>query len=140
MIYLSTTNEQGFVYYFGIFYLKIGKFYTFFQLGKGPVMGPKISPGKSLVRGAWLHSGTALDFELRGPGVDPCCVLEQGTLTLHSTDPVPIKPWLWLDMNEKLLTEMVNLNTNKEVLVMREPEGGLTVTGTYLMNMHIKAT
>ena len=48
MIYLSTTNEQGFIYYFGIFYLKIGKFYTFFQLGKGPVMGPKISPGKSL--------------------------------------------------------------------------------------------
>ena len=45
---LSTTNEQGFIYYFGIFYLKIGKFYTFFQLGKGPVMGPKISPGKSL--------------------------------------------------------------------------------------------
>ena len=32
----------------GFFYLKIGKFYTFFQLGKGPVMGPKISPGKSL--------------------------------------------------------------------------------------------
>ena len=30
------------IYYFGIFYLKIGKFYTFFQLGKGPVMGPKI--------------------------------------------------------------------------------------------------
>ena len=48
MIYLSTTNVQGFIYYFGIFYLKIGKFYTFFQLGKGPVMGPKISPGKSL--------------------------------------------------------------------------------------------
>ena len=48
LIYLSTTNEQGFIYYFGIFYLKIGKFYTFFQLGKGPVMGPKNSPGKSL--------------------------------------------------------------------------------------------
>ena len=48
MIYISTTNVQGFIYYFGIFYLKIGKFYTFFQLGKGPVMGPKISPGKSL--------------------------------------------------------------------------------------------
>ena len=48
MIYLSTTNELGFIYYFGIFYLKIGKFYTFFQLGKGPVMGPIISPGKSL--------------------------------------------------------------------------------------------
>ena len=28
--------------------MKIGKFYTFFQLGKGPIMGPKISPGKSL--------------------------------------------------------------------------------------------
>ena len=47
---LSTTNEQGFIYYFGIFYLKIGKFYTFIQLGKGPVMGPKISPGKSLTK------------------------------------------------------------------------------------------
>ena len=34
---------------FGIFYLKLGKFYTFFQLGKGQVMGPKISAGKSLV-------------------------------------------------------------------------------------------
>ena len=45
MIYISTTNVQG---YFGIFYLKIGKFYTFFQLGKGPIMGPKISLGKSL--------------------------------------------------------------------------------------------
>ena len=31
MIYVSTTNVQGFIYYFGIFYLKIGKFYTFFQ-------------------------------------------------------------------------------------------------------------
>ena len=48
MIYLSTINVQEFIYYFGIFYLKIGKFYTFFQLGKGPVMGPKISPRKSL--------------------------------------------------------------------------------------------
>ena len=48
MIYLSTTNEQRFIYYFGIFYPKIGKFYTFFQLGKGPLMGPKITPGKSL--------------------------------------------------------------------------------------------
>ena len=48
MIYVSTTNVQGFMYYFGIFYLKIGKFYTFFQLGKGPIMGPKISSGKSL--------------------------------------------------------------------------------------------
>ena len=48
MIYISTTTVQGFIYYFGIFYLKIGKFYTFFQLGKGPIMGPKISPGKSL--------------------------------------------------------------------------------------------
>ena len=48
-IYVSTTNVQGFIYFFGIFYLKIGKFYTFFQLGKGPIMGPKISPGKSLV-------------------------------------------------------------------------------------------
>ena len=48
MIYISTTNVPGFIYYFGIFYLKIGKFYTFFQLGKGPIMGPKISPGKSL--------------------------------------------------------------------------------------------
>ena len=51
MIYLSTTNEQRFIYYFGIFYLKIGKFYTFFQLGKGPIMGPKISRGKSLSAG-----------------------------------------------------------------------------------------
>ena len=49
MIYVSTTNVQGFIYYFGIFYLKIGKFYTFSQLGKGPIMGPKISQGKSLV-------------------------------------------------------------------------------------------
>ena len=48
MIYVSATNVQGFIYYFGIFYLKIGKFYTFFQLGKGPIMGPKISLGKSL--------------------------------------------------------------------------------------------
>ena len=48
MSYVSTTNVQGFIYYFGIFYLKIGKFYTLFQLGKGPIMGPKISPGKSL--------------------------------------------------------------------------------------------
>ena len=48
MIYLSTINEQGFIYYFETFYLKIGKFYTFFQLGKEPIMGPKISPGKSL--------------------------------------------------------------------------------------------
>ena len=54
MIYLSTTNEQGFIYYFGIFYLKIGKFYTFFQLGKGPVMGPKISQGKSLACAIYL--------------------------------------------------------------------------------------
>ena len=46
-MYVSTTNVEGFIYYFGIFYLKIGKFYTFFQLGKGPIMGPKISPGKS---------------------------------------------------------------------------------------------
>ena len=36
MIYLSTTNEQGFIYYFGIFYLKIGKFYTFFQFQNRP--------------------------------------------------------------------------------------------------------
>ena len=39
MIYVPTTHVQGinegFIYYFGIFYLKIGKFYTFFQLGKG---------------------------------------------------------------------------------------------------------
>ena len=48
MIYVSTTNVQGFIYHFGISYLKIGEFYTFFQLGKGPIMGPKISPGKSL--------------------------------------------------------------------------------------------
>ena len=48
MIYVFTTNVQGFIYYFGIFYLKIGKFYTFFPLGKGPIMGPKINPGKSL--------------------------------------------------------------------------------------------
>ena len=53
MIYVSTTNVQGFIYYFGIFYLKIGKFYTFFQLGKGPIMGPKISPGKSLLGQYW---------------------------------------------------------------------------------------
>ena len=49
MLYVPTTNVQGFIYYFGIFYLKIGKFYTFFQLGKGQVMGPKISAGKSLI-------------------------------------------------------------------------------------------
>ena len=48
MLYVPTTNVQGFIYYFGIFYLKIGKFYLFFQLGKGQVMGPKISIGKSL--------------------------------------------------------------------------------------------
>ena len=49
MLYVPTTNVQGFIYYFGIFYLKIGIFYTFFQLGKGQVMGPKISAGKSLL-------------------------------------------------------------------------------------------
>ena len=40
----------GIVFYKHLFlvYLKIGKFYTFFQLGKGPIMGPKISLGKSL--------------------------------------------------------------------------------------------
>ena len=54
MIYLSTTNQQGFVYYFGISYLKIGKFDTFFQLGKGPIMGPKIRPGKYLSSFRWL--------------------------------------------------------------------------------------
>ena len=41
MIYVSTTNVQEFIYYFGIFYLKIGKFYTFFQLGKGPQNQPR---------------------------------------------------------------------------------------------------
>ena len=46
MIYLSAINEQGFIYYFGIFYLKIGKFYTFFQLGKGPITGPQNQPRK----------------------------------------------------------------------------------------------
>ena len=60
MIYVSTTNAPGFIYYFGIFYLKIGKLYTFFQLGKGPIMGPKISPGKSL---AWWPSWSCdLDY------------------------------------------------------------------------------
>ena len=49
LLYVATTNVQGFIYYFGIFYLKIGKIYTFFHLGKGQVMGPKISAGKSLI-------------------------------------------------------------------------------------------
>ena len=46
MMYVSTTNVQGFIYYFGIFYLKIGKFYTFFQLGKGARNGPQNQPRK----------------------------------------------------------------------------------------------
>ena len=41
MLYVPTTNVQGFIYYFGIFYLKIGNFYTFFQLGKGQEWAPK---------------------------------------------------------------------------------------------------
>ena len=69
MIYLSTTNVQGFIYYFGIFYLKIGKFYTFFQLGKGPVMGPKISPGKSL-----------FCTKVKLPPRNRCCILEISVL------------------------------------------------------------
>ena len=46
MIYVSTTNVQGFIYYFGIFYLKIGKFYTFFSIGKGAPNGPQNQPRK----------------------------------------------------------------------------------------------
>ena len=46
MIHVSTTNVQGFIYYFGIFYLKIGKFYTFFSIGKGAHDGPQNQPRK----------------------------------------------------------------------------------------------
>ena len=47
MIYVPTTNVQGFIYYIGIFYLKIGKFYTFFHW-ETQVIGLKIGAGKSL--------------------------------------------------------------------------------------------
>ena len=46
MSYVSATNVQGFIYYFGIFYLKIGKFYTFFSIGKGAHNGPQNQPWK----------------------------------------------------------------------------------------------
>ena len=75
MIYVSTTNVQGFIYYFGVFYLKIGKFYTIFQLGKGPIMegpimGPKISPGKSLDRNSGCHlSDQSIMFAIHNPSV-----------------------------------------------------------------------
>ena len=68
---LSTTNEQGFIYYFGIFYLKIGKFYTFFQLGKGPIMGPKISPGKSLLCFRYMDSTITFPIESKISSFEP---------------------------------------------------------------------
>ena len=41
-----------------------------------------------------------------------CCVLEHDTLLTESTG-IPRKKWPCPDMTEKLLTWMLNLNTNE---------------------------
>ena len=82
MIYLyrSTTNEQGFIYYFGIFNLKIGKFYTFFQLRKGPVMGPKISLGKSLCSRYLGHMTKMAATPIYGKNTSKICLANQSEI------------------------------------------------------------
>ena len=54
MIYLSTTNVQGFIYYFGIFLPENWEIFHIFSIGKGACNGPQNQPRKIPVYGTCI--------------------------------------------------------------------------------------
>ena len=79
--------------------------------------------------GAWWLSGRASDSGARGQGFETYLrhvVSLRKTFYSSKVLVIPRKQWLCPDMTEKLLTGMLNLNTNKQTKLFGMPKIALT--------------
>ena len=76
-----------------------------------------------LARGAQWPSGRVSDPGARGRGFDTylrrIVSLRKGTFTPRKVLIIPRKRWLRPDMTEKLLTETLSINTNKQTETLK---------------------
>ena len=85
---------------------------------------------KMLFVGAWWLSDRALDSGARGRGFEtylPHVVYLSKTFYSLKVLVIPRKLWLGLDINEKLLTVTLKLNTNKRCCLILQVECDLPI-------------